>query len=265
MTVSFKPSRKREACPVLPGSLREGSPGEGRGYSSGEAVSVVAAFEAIRRAISRKQSAAADGPDEPLLPGVTGVGEIDEVGRSADQSEILQCGRDKEVVDLPDRPADEFVQGYRQSLDPEESVQVGAGEVRVDEDDLVPVEGEGAGGVRGDQALADTPLPATDRADEALDVPHGIDGNTVTDCRKEKMERSADLRCNTGKRISSIGWNHTVANAPGESPGSPPTHLPPFPETSSTLNKPPPPRRFIDRGEKHLTPRFGGRPRRVRQ
>ena len=188
MTVSFKPSRKREACPVLPGSLREGSSGEGRGYSSGEAVSVVAAFEAIRRAISRKQSAAADGPDEPLLPGVTGVGEIDEVGRSADQSEILQCGRDKEVVDLPDRPAHEFVQCYRRLLYPEEGVNVGAGEVRVNEDDLVPVEGESTGGVHGDQALADTPLPATDSANDSLDVPHGIDGNTGTDCRQGKME-----------------------------------------------------------------------------
>jgi len=117
-------------------------------------------------------------------------------------------------------------------LDPEEGVHVGAGEVRVDEDDLVPVEGEGTGGVHGDQALADTPLPATDRANGSLEIPHGIDSNTGMDCKQETTTRSGDLRCNTcetgvswakdparsrgavqcgiGSRISSIGWNHTV-------------------------------------------------------
>ena len=59
--------------------------------------------------------------------------------------------------------------------------------------------------------------------------------------------------------LTSIGKRMLQANVGESPPPSAPTRN--FP----ALNKPPPPHRFNNRGEKHLTPRFGGRPRGVRQ
>jgi len=50
----------------------------------------------------------------------------------------------------------------------------------------------------------------------------------------DKKRWSAQRNCGAilAIRISSDGWNHAVADAPGEYPGSPPPRLPPLPETS---------------------------------